>query len=183
MPAVFGSSQVRGQIGTAAASLHHSYSNTGSENHSHSNAGSKLHLWPTPTTAHGNPGSLTHWARPGIEPASLRIPVRFVTTEPQWELLNLWVFFCFCCCCCCCFVVCCVFFFLSNYLETSGILEIFAEVIIISFKEIVYIIYTLLYIHWKSIWSPIFSEKVSVGCNWWNKMRHDPYSHSLTVQY
>ena len=34
----YGCSQVRGQIGAAAASLHHS----------HSNAGSELHLWPTP---------------------------------------------------------------------------------------------------------------------------------------
>ena len=41
----------------------------------------------TYTTAHGNTGSLTQWARPGITPASLRILVRFVTIEPQWELL------------------------------------------------------------------------------------------------
>ena len=53
--------------------------------------------WPTPqsqqhriraisvtyTTAHGNAGSLTHWARPGIETASSRLLVRFVTTETQ----------------------------------------------------------------------------------------------------
>ena len=34
------------------------------------------------TTAHGNAGSLTHRARPGIEPASLWMLVRFVSAEP-----------------------------------------------------------------------------------------------------
>ena len=46
---------------------------------------------PTPhatyTTAHSNVGSLTHRARPGIEPASSWILVRVVSIEPQWELL------------------------------------------------------------------------------------------------
>ena len=32
----------------------------------------------TYTTAHGNPGSLIHWARPGIEPAPSWILVGFV---------------------------------------------------------------------------------------------------------
>ena len=67
--------------GAIAAGLHHSHSNTGSK------------LWPTYTTAHSNAGSLTHWAGPGIEPASSRIPVGFVSTAPQWELplyLNFW---------------------------------------------------------------------------------------------
>ena len=55
--------------------------------------------WPTPQlqqleilaasvtnmTANGNAGSLTHWARPGIEPVSSWILVEFITTEPQWE--------------------------------------------------------------------------------------------------
>ena len=59
--------------------------------------------WPTPqqcgipaasaiyTTApaHSNTGSLMHWVRPGIEPKSLRILVRFITTEPQWELQHI----------------------------------------------------------------------------------------------
>ena len=40
----------------------------------------------TYTTAHGNAGSLTHRARPEIEPASSWILVGFITTEPQWEL-------------------------------------------------------------------------------------------------
>ena len=43
-------------------------------------------------TAHGNAGSLTHGARPGIEPASLWILVGFLTAEPQRELQGyLWM--------------------------------------------------------------------------------------------
>ena len=55
--------------------------------------------WPTPqpqqcqiwaasltyTTAHSNVGSLSHWVRPGIEPASSWILAKFVIAEPQWE--------------------------------------------------------------------------------------------------
>ena len=53
----------------------------------------QLRVWATPATyitALGNTGSLTHWARPGIEPASSWMPVRFISTstEPQWELLR-----------------------------------------------------------------------------------------------
>ena len=40
----------------------------------------------TYTTARGNTRSLTHWVRPGIEPASSWTLVRFVTPEPQQEL-------------------------------------------------------------------------------------------------
>ena len=59
--------------------------------------------WPTPqpqpqpcriramsathTTVHSNARAPTHWARPGIEPASSWILVGFVSTEPRWELL------------------------------------------------------------------------------------------------
>ena len=49
-------------------------------------------MWATSvtfTSAHGKAGCLTHWARPGIEPASSKILVRFVSVEPQWELLPL----------------------------------------------------------------------------------------------
>ena len=43
---------------------------------------------PTYTAAHNNAGSLTRWARPGIEHTSVWILVRFViTTEPGQELL------------------------------------------------------------------------------------------------
>ena len=49
-------------------------------------------IWATPvtyTTLHGNSRSLTHWARPGTEPTSSWILVRFVSTVPQWELPHL----------------------------------------------------------------------------------------------
>ena len=43
----------------------------------------------TYTTAHGNAGSLTHRARPGIKPASSRILVGYVTAEHWRELQSL----------------------------------------------------------------------------------------------
>ena len=46
----------------------------------------------TCTRAHGNAGSLTHLVRPGINPASSWIPVRFVSTVPQQELLGFAIF-------------------------------------------------------------------------------------------
>ena len=55
IPAAYGGSKVRGQIGTAATSLQ------------------QHETWATSvtyTTAHSNAGSLTHGARPGIEPLS-----------------------------------------------------------------------------------------------------------------
>ena len=42
----------------------------------------------TYTTAHRNTGFLTYWVRPGIESTSSWILVKFVTAEPQWELLT-----------------------------------------------------------------------------------------------
>ena len=41
---------------------------------------------------HGNAGSLTHWARPGIKPLSSWILVGLVTAEPWWELLTQNIF-------------------------------------------------------------------------------------------
>ena len=38
-------------------------------------------------TAHGNAGSLTHCARPGMAPASSWTLVGFVSAVPRWELL------------------------------------------------------------------------------------------------
>ena len=70
----YGSCQAKGQIGVAAAGLHHSHSNTGS----------KPCLQPIPQLM--DTGSLTYWAKPGFEPVSSWILV-FVITEPQWELL------------------------------------------------------------------------------------------------
>ena len=43
----------------------------------------------THTTAHSNAGSLTSWARPGIEPTTLLILVGFISTVQEWELLWL----------------------------------------------------------------------------------------------
>ena len=40
----------------------------------------------TYTTAQWNAGSLTHWVRPGIEPASSWMQARLVSTMPWWEL-------------------------------------------------------------------------------------------------
>ena len=37
------------------------------------------------TTAHSNARSPTHWMRPRIKPVSSPIPVRFVSTELQWN--------------------------------------------------------------------------------------------------
>ena len=71
-PTAHGSSQAGGRIGAAAASLCHSHSNTGSE----------LSLQPA-TTACGDNGSVTHWARPGIKPAFPWILVRSITAELQ----------------------------------------------------------------------------------------------------
>ena len=47
----------------------------------------------THTIAHhslvcNNNRSLTHWARPGMEPETSRFPVRFISTVPWWELLS-----------------------------------------------------------------------------------------------
>ena len=39
----------------------------------------------TYTTAHSNTGSLTHWTRPGIEPATLWFLVGFISTAPHQE--------------------------------------------------------------------------------------------------
>uniref|UniRef100_A0A8W4FL86 Uncharacterized protein n=1 Tax=Sus scrofa TaxID=9823 RepID=A0A8W4FL86_PIG len=61
----YGGSQARGRIGVVAAGLHHS--------HSRLRAASATY-----TTAYGNAGSLTHGARPGIEPASSWFLVGFV---------------------------------------------------------------------------------------------------------
>ena len=40
----------------------------------------------TYTIVHGNTGSLTHWTRPGIEPTTSRVLVRFISAAPQWEV-------------------------------------------------------------------------------------------------
>ena len=78
-----GSSQARSQIRAAATDL--CYSNA------------RCHIWAASvayTTAHDNARSLNHWVRPGVEPTSSCILLRFITTEPQWELLfHIYIFF------------------------------------------------------------------------------------------
>ena len=68
-----------------------------------SQANQSCSRWPTPqpqlcqiwaasltyATARGNARSLTHWVRPGIEPATLWFLVGFVFAAPQQELLVL----------------------------------------------------------------------------------------------
>ena len=56
----YGSSQAMGRIGTVSV---------------------------TYAKAHSNAGSLTHSAKPGTEPVSSWILVRFLTTKPQRQLL------------------------------------------------------------------------------------------------
>ena len=58
-PSANGGSQAREPVGATAARLHHSHSNT---------------------------GSLTHWSRPGIEPATSWFVVGFVSTAPGQAL-------------------------------------------------------------------------------------------------
>ena len=53
--------------------------------HSHSCARSKPHLQPTPQLV-ATPDPLTHWVKPGIEPASSWILVGLVSTAPLREL-------------------------------------------------------------------------------------------------
>ena len=42
--------------------------------------------WESTPQLTSNSKSLTHWARPGIEPMASWIPVRFITAKLQWEL-------------------------------------------------------------------------------------------------
>ena len=77
-PVAYGGSQARGRIGAVATVLLQS----------HSNSGSEPCLWTTPQLT-GNAGSLTHWARPGIEPATSWFLNRFVSAAPRQELKEL----------------------------------------------------------------------------------------------
>ena len=49
-------------------------------------------FWPTPQLT-GNPRSLTHWTRLGIEPSTLWFLVGFISAEPRWELLVKFILF------------------------------------------------------------------------------------------
>ena len=74
--ATYGGSQARSVIRATAASLCHS----------HSNARSKPCLWPVPQLTHSNAGSLTHWVKPGIKPATSWLLVGLVSAVPWQEL-------------------------------------------------------------------------------------------------
>ena len=80
-PVAYGSSQARGWIRATAASLYHSPKMDPSGIRAMS---------VTYNTAHGNARSLTHWAKPGMEPESSGILVSFFTTEPWRELPSFW---------------------------------------------------------------------------------------------
>ena len=58
-PTAYGGSQARSPTGAVATGLRHSHSNSGT-----------WAMSATYITAHGNAGSLTHWARPGITPTT-----------------------------------------------------------------------------------------------------------------
>ena len=72
-PKAYAGSQARGLIRVVAAGPHQS----------HSNVRSELCLGPA---AHGNARSLTHWARPGMEPTTSWFLVGFVSATPRGEL-------------------------------------------------------------------------------------------------
>ena len=84
-PEAYGGSQARGRTRATAVGLLHSHSYMWSE--------TRLQL---NTTAHGNTESWTHWARPGIEPATSWFLNRFISTAPRQELLSLFLI-CFVC--------------------------------------------------------------------------------------
>ena len=75
VPVACGSSQARSQIVAVATGLH-------PQPQKHQIRDASV----TCTTAHDNAGSVIHYARPGIEPASSWIVVRFISTKPQREL-------------------------------------------------------------------------------------------------
>ena len=65
-PAAYGGSQARSQIKATVAGLHH---------------------------IHGNAGSLTHWARQGMEPATSWFLVGFASAAPQGEFLVKFLYY------------------------------------------------------------------------------------------
>ena len=79
----YGSSQVRCPIGAAAAGLCHSHSSTRS----------KLHLLPTPHLSQSQ--NLNPLSKARDQTHIIRILARFISTEPQGELLiNILSLFC-----------------------------------------------------------------------------------------
>ena len=78
-PAVDGSSQVRSQVGRCSCQPTPQSQQRG--------------IWTasaTYITAHGNTGSIIHWARPGIKPATSWTLVRFIT---HWATMGTPIFY------------------------------------------------------------------------------------------
>ena len=84
-PLTYGGSSARGWTGDTAASVHHSHKQC-----------QICAVSVTYTTVCSNARSLTHWMRPGIEPPSSWILIRFithrVTTGTPWLLVFLYSF-------------------------------------------------------------------------------------------
>ena len=77
-PAAHGGSQAKGWIRATVAGLHHS----------HSNVGLEPFMRPTPQLTATLDPYLTHWARPGIKPATSWFLVGFTFAAPWREFLN-----------------------------------------------------------------------------------------------
>ena len=75
MPVAYGGSQARGWIGAVAASLY-----IPQPQQCRIQA-----MFATYTTVHGNTRSLTHWVRPGMEPVSSWMLVRFIN---RWATMG-----------------------------------------------------------------------------------------------
>ena len=82
--AAYGGSRAKGWIGAAAASRLHNHSNTRSQP-----------PLPTYPAAHSNTGSLTHWARPGIQSVSPPPPDITLGSYPLSHNRNSWNWFLF----------------------------------------------------------------------------------------
>ena len=100
---VYGGSQARDPTGAVAASLCHSHRQK-------IRAESSTH-----TTSHGNARSLTHWARPGIEPKSSWMLVRLVNHRATMGTPHAW--FCDIC---------------TNHLESNGSMS-YADLIYVKY--------------------------------------------------
>ena len=83
-PTAYGGSQAKGHIGAIAAG----------PCQSHSNMGSKPCLQSTSQLTYGNARSLTHWARPGIEPTTSRFLVGFVNHRATTGTPEVMTFYC-----------------------------------------------------------------------------------------
>ena len=98
------------------------------------------------TRAHGNIGSLNHWAKPGIKPSFSWILVGFVTAEPRGELLLL----------CILNMYVCVYVILINHSRCNFLSEEYSS---ISFS----VLHSLFF--WKCLYLPPLFLDIFNGCN------------------